>query len=133
MSTRFLRILARGLLAAMLLAALAPAISRTLASGRGAGDWIEICTSGGIRWVRLQAPEAGRSNPTEQPGQDGLLHAMDHCGHCLLAAERFAPLIPSLPVVDAVAGAHPVPRHMASAATIAPPPLAAARGPPLLY
>lgn len=132
MSTRLLRTIARSLLAAMLLAALAPAISRTLANSRSAGDWVEICTSGGIRWVRLQAPEAGRSTPAEQPAQDGLLHAMDHCGHCLLAAERFAPLIPSIPAIDGVSGAHPVPRHVASVATVAPPPLAAARGPPLL-
>lgn len=128
MSTRLMRFLARGLLAAMLLAVLAPAISRGLASTRGVGDWVEICTSGGMRWVQVEAPGTG----ADPLSADDLLHALDHCGHCGLAAERFAPLLPTLPVVASLHPHWPTPRHTASAPASRVAPSPAARGPPLL-
>lgn len=126
MSTRLMRTLARCLLAAMLLAALAPAISRSLAGTRGVGDWVEICSPEGMRWAQLQAPGNGALQV------DDLLHALDHCAHCGLAAERFAPLQPTLPVVAAWASQGQPPAHTASTPASRAAPHPAARGPPLL-
>jgi hypothetical protein len=128
MPVRPMRLLARALLGAMLLAALAPAISRALASTRGAGDWVEICTTTGMRWVQLQAP--GPQGATADA--DDLAHALDFCGHCSLAAERFAPLIPSLPAVAVLPGQRSPPGYIARAARSCAAPHPAARGPPLL-
>lgn len=128
MSTRQIRVFAHGLLFAMLLAVLAPAISRALASTHTAGDWKELCTSQGMRWVPLAAEGAG----TESVGFDDLLHALDDCGHCVLTGERFAPLQPSRPVLPEVDGFWGVPlRHAASPCDLdTPSPWA--RGPPSL-
>ena len=128
MSTRLMRALARGLLAAMLLAVLAPAVSRALASTRVAGDWVELCTSQGMQWVQLTA---GAVEP-EPVSADDLLHALDDCGHCALAAERFAPLLPTLPVLPTAEGAWATPRHLAAIQHDLAAPSPGARGPPLL-
>lgn len=126
MSVRLMRLLARALLGAMLLAALAPAISRTLASTRVAGDWVEICTTSGMRWVQLEeAP--GALTDADDPA-----HALDLCGHCCLAAERFAPLIPAFPAVAVLSGHHAPPGYIARATLSRAAPHPAARGPPLL-
>lgn len=126
LSSRLMRALARGLLAAMLLAVLAPGISRALTGARAAGDWVEICTSEGMRWVQLQA-----SAPEPVDAED-LLHALNFCGHCELAAERFAPLVPVLPVVDVPPALWAVPAYREAASFSADAPPASARGPPLL-
>ena len=128
MSTHLMRALARGLLAAMLLAVLAPAVSRALASSRVAGDWVELCTSQGMHWVQLTT-EGVASEPASA---DDLLHALDDCGHCALAAERFAPLLPRLPVVANLSGPPAAPGDVARAAVSRAAPHPAARGPPLL-
>lgn len=128
MSTRLMRALARGLLAAMLLAVLAPAVSRALASTRVAGDWVELCTSQGMRWV----PWTAQGAETEPVGADNLLHALDHCGHCALATERFAPLLPSLPVLPQAVGAWGLPLYQAATPHALDAPSPGARGPPLL-
>ena len=110
--TTFSRALARWMTLAMLLAALAPAVSRAMgmhaASGPPAGragvDWIEICGPSGLRWVQLgkaDAPgdiqetvTAGEAPPLPAP----LLHAaaMDQCALCGLSLDR------CLPAQDAV-------------------------------
>lgn len=124
MSPSFLRWLARWLLGAMLLATLAPAVSRTLTATREAGDWVEICTTEGMRWAQV-----GVDDPAQA---DGLLHALDRCGHCTLAADRFAPLVSVPPGFAIDAGPHTLPRHnlLPFRAMHAPSP--GARGPPLL-
>ncbi len=125
MSQSLMRSLARGLLVAMLLALLAPSISRALAGTRGAGDWVEVCSAEGVQWVQLAAD--GEPLVPVDP-----LHALDHCGHCALAADRFAPLLPVWPVVPGDPGrwAPPVYRAQVTYALSAPSP--GARGPPLL-
>lgn len=128
MSTRLMRALARGLLVAMLLAVLAPAISRALARTRVAGDWVELCTSQGMRWVQLTVDGA----ESEPVSADDLLHALDDCGHCALTAERFAPLLPALPVLPQAVGAWGVPLHQAPTHHTLDAPSPGARGPPLL-
>ncbi len=128
MSTRLMRALTRGLLAAMLLAVLAPAISRARASVRVAGEWVELCSAQGMRWVQLTA---GGEDSAPVSASD-LLHALDDCGHCALTAERFAPLLPSLPVWPAIQDTWQVPRYHAATARALDAPSPGARGPPLL-
>lgn len=111
------------LLAALLLATLAPGISRALSAAPGP-HWVELCTSQGMQQVLVDAglPETGDTDPD----------ALDRCGHCTLAAERFAPLIPDLPVLPAVLGHWPVPAFAATAGIAFPARTPLARGPPLL-
>lgn len=127
MSIRLTRWLTRGLLAAMLLAVLAPAVSRVLARSRVAGDWVEICTLQGMQWVQLTAQgiPAESDHSSEQ-------HALDPCAHCTLTAERFAPLLPSPPTVPAGDGAWASPAYLAAASPVLTAPSPGARGPPLL-
>ena len=116
------------LLAALLLATLAPAVSRTLANGATTGEpgWVEICTEQGMQRV-----------PMHDPGSDADVDAagmgrLDLCAHCTLAAERFAPLIPQQPTPPVLAGSAPAPVRVASSATDVPVRAAQARGPPFL-
>ena len=117
------------LLAALLLATLAPAVSRALAAGppQDGQDRVELCTAQGMQWVL--ASELGRDPAAgpdgERPG------ALDLCGHCTLAAERFAPLLPSWPVLAAVVARWPTPFFFSTDLRSAEAPRAAARGPPL--
>ena len=129
-SSSLLRRIAHGLAFAMLLATLAPAVSRTLASWRapGQGDWVEVCSSQGMQWVQVDAGAVG--NQGDVPSQDP--EAMDLCGHCTLAAERFAPLIPAMPVVATQAGHWPHPLFVARVWASRAAPSPSARGPPLL-
>jgi hypothetical protein len=118
-----LHILTRGLLAAMVLAVLAPSVSRVLAAERKAGDWVQICTAQGMEWVQLGDRPA--------PGDiDDPLAMRDLCGHCVLTAERFAPLLPTWPVWQAGDGepVHASGDRLSDIASSAVPPLA--RGPP---
>jgi len=117
------------LLAALLLATLAPAVSRALAAGppQDGQDWVELCTEQGMQWVLANDltgdPVTGPDG--ERPG------ALDLCGHCTLAAERFAPLLPSWPVLAAVVASWPTPFFFSTDLRSAEAPRAAARGPPL--
>lgn len=128
MSARLTRTLARCLLAAMLLAVLAPAISRGLASTRVAGDWVELCTSQGMRWVQMTDARAA-PEPVSSSEQ---LHALDDCGLCALTAERFAPLQPALPMLPPALSVWGVPLHQAAIQQTLDAPSPGARGPPLL-
>lgn len=89
--TALARRTAHWLVGVMLLAALAPAVSRTLAAQRveASGSRIELCTGGGVQWVAWPdaSGESGASRE-EAPAHAGL----DFCGYCVLAGERFAPL-----------------------------------------
>lgn len=124
-SSSFLRAWVRGLLAVMLLAVLAPAVSRTLASTRVAGDWVEVCTAQGSQWVQL-----GESS-TSPEGEDWD-HAQHACGYCVLASERFAPLLPQLPTLVPTEPIHHEPTHRRWVSVDRDSPTPGARGPPLL-
>lgn len=123
--------LARWLLVALLLATLAPGMSRALSAAarpdaRAGEHWVVLCTSEGMQWVAvdLTVPRDGSGVPDPE--------ALDRCGHCTLAAERFAPLIPHLPVVPVLAGQWAVPVLAATPCVEASLRAALARGPPLL-
>lgn len=105
--TTFTRALARWMALAMLLAALAPAVSRAMGThaaggpppGQAGVDWIEICGPSGLRWVQLGKADAGSdlqeiATASEAPAQPApLLHpaAMDHCALCGFSLDRCLP------------------------------------------
>lgn len=128
MSTLLMRALARGLLVAMLLAVLAPAISRTLEGLRGVGDWVEVCTSQGTRWVHGSREGTGERSVAPE----SVLKGLDACGHCALMAERFAPLQPTWPQGPRVDGAWGVPQQPVAHLHTLTAPSPGARDPPLL-
>ena len=127
------RRLVRWLFAAMLLATLAPGISRGLAAfvvdPMEVGDsehWVGLCTSQGTQWVRFDLQPDIPSVDLPPPV------ALDLCGHCTLAVERFAPLVPDLPALRVIAGHWSTPSFAAWPGVDALARAAMARGPPLL-
>lgn len=81
--------------AVMLLGALAPTVSRALASrATGAVVAIEICTAEGPRWLDVvsAAPSDPIASGTTDPVGQGVAPSIDHCPFCLLVAERLGPL-----------------------------------------
>ena len=127
---RLARRLSGWLLAALMLATLAPAISRALAGGppQDGKDWVELCTSQGMQWVQMASTAPDSSQGSSEPQSS----ALDLCGHCTLAAERFAPLQPTLPVFATVATRWDVPDHREAVPLSSSGPQPSARGPPLL-
>jgi hypothetical protein len=80
--------------AVMLLGALAPTVSRALASRAGAApSAIEVCTSDGPRWLDLRSapPSDPNVSGTTVPEGQGVVPSMDHCPFCLLVADRLGP------------------------------------------
>ena len=64
----------------MLAMALLPAASRAWAAEQG-GDWVEICSAQGTRWVSLSTGESG------EPAEPDLKPMADHCAACHLQAQ----------------------------------------------
>ncbi|HOB66313.1 MAG TPA: DUF2946 family protein [Ottowia sp.] len=86
----------------LLLATLAPTVSRTLAAA-GGGGWAQVCTPEGVRWVALSDADARESGVADS--QTPASPSLDHCPLCVLMGDRLAP--PSPPWVWAEAGAAP--------------------------
>ena len=61
---------------AILLSALAPALSHALAADGGA-SWVEICTTQGSKWIQAEDGSEGAPAST---------HVLDHCPYCSLHA-----------------------------------------------
>lgn len=76
---------------AVLMSALAPAISHALAQD-GEAPWVEVCTSSGSKWVD---PSTGEEAPAPGDGP-----ATGPCGYCVLHvdAAAFGPDSPRVPV-----------------------------------
>ena len=94
---------------AMVLAALAPTVSRALARGAaGPVAWTEVCTASGVQWVDLDSATSAVSG--EPGGRQPAHNPLDHCPFCLLAAERLGPapdaaarfFVPGDPVAPAI-------------------------------
>ncbi len=71
---------------AMLLGALAPAISRAMSAGEGGRYWLEVCSASGEHWIALSAEEARdlldhAGGPLQEEGS-GKVSALDHCPYC---------------------------------------------------
>lgn len=92
------QLLARCLCAVMLMVAVLPAFSRAWAASQG-GDWIEICSAQGSRWVQLDvqalAPGDAQDGKSSDAGQ--FRPMADTCAACLLQAQA------GLPPPDAMA------------------------------
>ena len=64
---------------AMLLGALAPAAAQVMADARGQ-HWVQICSAGGVVWVRLGADGVAGAEQPGEPASDG----QRHCPWCQL-------------------------------------------------
>lgn len=72
-------------LCVMLLGALAPTVSRSLAWSQGSEiAWLDVCTSEGAKQIPLELNTDHRSIPGG--------NSLDHCGLCVLASDRMLPL-----------------------------------------
>lgn len=81
-----LRTIALALLCVMLLAALAPTVSRARAWSEGSPVvWVEVCTADGARQIKLE------NSPDDAPVKPMGMSEFDHCAFCTLAADRLAP------------------------------------------
>ena len=80
------------LVSLMLLATLAPAISRARQHGASPGErgWVEVCTAHGMVWVK---PDADVPNPRMQlaVAHAALLQQLDACDLCALGIDRSTP------------------------------------------
>jgi hypothetical protein len=96
--------------AAVTLHFLAPLVSQSLASWRGAPEVLEqICSIHGGNLI--SASEAPNS-----PSQDDTNAPLDHCPVCLLHLAHWAPTPQLAPVIVEPLGALPTPQHEALAA-----------------
>jgi hypothetical protein len=73
-------------LCVMVLAALAPSLSKLLAQAQGL-TWTEVCTARGSKLVPVVQ---GSMSPS-----DGQVVADNHCGYCLL--QQHTPVVPTKP------------------------------------
>lgn len=95
-------------LLAMCFGALAPTVSRAMASGASGADWVEICSAQGTKRVALGT-------------QDTLVIDLDHCPYCTLDARGSAAPPPSMQSWLPPAVAEAVPQRFLSAARTAHP------------
>jgi hypothetical protein len=82
---------------AILMAALAPALSHALGAQQAA-SWIEICSAQGSKW--LPVDDDGSSKPKAA-------HAFEHCPYCTVHAQGLG-LPPVVPAVAHPAGLHDI-------------------------
>jgi len=120
--------------ALMLLGALAPTVSRALASRAAAApSAIEVCTSEGPRWLDVvsTAPSDPATSGTTAPQGPGVVPSLDHCPFCLLVAERLGPPpAASMHFFNAESGLAPPDAQALFFATVIPA-AALPRGPPV--
>lgn len=103
-SAAFLRRMARLACVAVLLLAIAPAISRLRADAPSVAGWNAMCTSAGLAWVDAAASREGKRPPMEIPvGGD--------CSYCPLAASLALPPVPLLLARPALCEARPARRQ----------------------
>ena len=83
------------LLGLMLLATLAPAISRALDHGKSMAErgWVEVCHAQGLAWVKAEhSPQPRLANSGMSSWlQATLLQQLDACGYCTVGIDRGTP------------------------------------------
>lgn len=143
--SRFSHTFARWVLALMLLAALAPAVSRAMGvqtggappPGQAGVDWIEICGPSGVRWIALGGAEtASVADPVKSVETPSLpsAHAavLDHCALCSLGVDRCLP-VDMAPLDASARGPQlPAPTHLEPRLADLPHARPRATGPPFL-
>lgn len=122
---------ARWVLLLMCAATLAPGVSRWRAHGTG-WQMVEVCSGTGARWVLHDVGLRTRATSAKKAGPEQLSHLLDACGLCLLAAERFAPLVSHWHFDWTRVPHTPQPTHLALPFAAFAVAKASARGPPLL-
>lgn len=112
---------------AVLLGALAPAVTHALqAGGGGIGSWVEVCTAQGSRWVRAD----GAGTHDAAPGQES---GHQHCAYCGLQAGKPGLVAVAPAWQPPAAPGHAAPQRAGPRSTAAPPwPAAQPRAPPRL-
>lgn len=127
LSHRTRRLGARWLALAVLLASLQPVLAQAWRHwGGGGGDWVQVCTSVGMRWVTLQGSGAGAADAAQAMpghGDPSLPTGPDHCPWC-----RSGLHLPSLPAADRLI--LPVAMRIATPPPSAPPSLGRVPMPP---
>jgi hypothetical protein len=86
---------------AILLAALAPAVSHAMAAARGGASWVEICTATGPALVKVADEQV--------PAKSGGASHFDHCPFCSTHAGA-AGLPPAASALPLDTGAHARPQ-----------------------
>lgn len=137
---RYQREMAQAMFALMLLAAVAPVVSRVLVFGHAApsaagAQWAELCTGSGVHWVRLldEVKSEGvqaKAARSDRSSDDSPSTALDACPLCTLPMDRTLPVVLPAPTALEYAHAPPKGRAMALAPLISME-VAHARGPPL--
>ena len=92
---------------ALLMAALAPAISHALGATT-ATSWTEVCTSQGSKWVQRDAAPSDDSAPVTE-------HALEHCPYCSLHQHDVGIAPSPLRALPAAELAHTVPQAFLTA------------------
>lgn len=85
---------------AILLAALAPAVSHAMTAVRGGASWVEVCTATGPALVKVAGEQA--------PVKDSAPSHVDHCPFCSTHAGA-AGLPPAAAALPVATGAHALP------------------------
>lgn len=88
---------------AILLAALAPSLTHSVATAKGDG-WIEVCSSTGSKLIQVGSqhlPE--QSDPAEKGSK------LDHCAYCFTPSGPAAPPPSAESVLPAISGKQPQP------------------------
>ncbi|MDQ8022011.1 MAG: DUF2946 family protein [Moraxellaceae bacterium] len=103
----FQRLVARLALLAVLLAALAPTVSRALISAGLDDNWVEICADGGSRWLKTEAASA--TDALHSPSHTDHTLAFEHCPFCTSQAHH--PGLPpsAAPALRVQTGTPPLP------------------------
>lgn len=70
----------------MMLAALAPTVSRSLTASEKSGTWVELCTTFGMQWVQIDFGNANAS-PSETDAEPQGLAGVDRCPLCVFVAD----------------------------------------------
>lgn len=97
---------------AMMLSALAPAVSRAMGPDENGRYFIQVCSAAGIEWVAISADEVELYSDVEtRDGQGGTQDApsLDQCAYCAACYSTTLPPPAFTPQVFAVAGAELAP------------------------
>jgi len=79
-------------LLAVLMNLLAPGLSQAMQAGAsgGATAWLEVCSSTGSKWIKLDAADQILEQTSSRPGDAPTSDHEASCGYCLSHAASFA-------------------------------------------
>lgn len=74
----------------IMLAALAPTVSRSLSPSEKSSTWVELCTTFGMQWVQIDFGNANanaNASPSESDAEPQGLAGVDRCPLCVFVAD----------------------------------------------